>query len=134
MTWWWGSDIYSLLDTLHANQLRMLSLLDQILTKEKTMAVDLNKLTAEVAANTDATTSVVKLLNNLTQIIKSFPPSTDPVTQAALDNLVATLAGNDQAIAIAVTANTQSMPADVPPVVPAPVSAKAPDKAPAPKK
>ncbi len=124
--WWWGSDVYTMLDTLHANQLKIIGLLNQILAKEKGMTVDLNQLTAEVSKNSDATTSVVLLLKNLTDIIKAIPASTDKATQAALDNLVSTLAGNDQAIAIAVTANTQSVPS-VPDPAP-PVSAKSPSK------
>lgn len=74
------------------------------------MAIDLSKITAEVANNTTVETSVVALLGQLTAIIKAIPPSTDPTTQAALDNLTATLASNDGAIASAVTANTPAAP------------------------
>ena len=121
--WWWENDR---LIGIELKLNRILAILTQTQAQEKRMAVNLDQLTAEVSKNTDATTSVVLLLNNLTQIIKAFPPSTDPVTQAALDNLVATLAGNDQAIAIAVTTNTQSPPP--PSVSPGPASAKAPAK------
>lgn len=75
------------------------------------MAIDLTKITAEVAANTTVTGSVVALVQNLAAIIKAIPPSTDPQTQAALDALTATLNSNDTTIASAVTANTPSAPA-----------------------
>lgn len=94
------------LDTIHANQLLMIGMLQQILTKENTMAISLTAITAEVANNTSVTSSVVTLLNNLTALIKAIPPSTDPTTQAALDQLTATLAANDTTIANAVTSNT----------------------------
>jgi hypothetical protein len=82
------------------------------LTKtEIKMAIDLTKLTAEVTNNTTVEASVVALLQQLTAIIKAIPPSTDPTTQAALDQLTATLATNDQALAAAVTANTPAPPA-----------------------
>ncbi len=70
------------------------------------MAIDLAAATAEVAKNTTVTGSVVTLLQQLTALIQAIPPSTDPVTQAALDQLVATLTGNDQTVADAVVANT----------------------------
>lgn len=110
MNWDWDS-IGAKLDTIHANQLVILRLLLQLRTKEHEMAIDLSKLTAEVANNTTVEGSVVTLLNQLTAIIKAIPPSTDPTTQAALDQLTATLAANDTALAGAVTANTPAPPA-----------------------
>jgi hypothetical protein len=85
-------------------------LVRQLLTQEAKLAVDLTTLTAEVANNTSVTNSVVTLLGNLTAIIKAIPASTDPVTQAALDQLRTTLASNDTAIAGAVVANTPAAP------------------------
>ena len=76
------------------------------------MAIDVTAMTAEVANNTSVTNSVVTLLQNLSALIAAIPASTDPVTQAALDQLTATLAGNDSTIAAAVVANT---PAAAPP-------------------
>jgi uncharacterized coiled-coil protein SlyX len=73
---------------------------------EKTMAIDLTKLTTEVSNNSTVTASVVALVNLLSAEIKAIPPSTDPTTQAALDVLTSTLAANDNTIAAAVTANT----------------------------
>lgn len=70
------------------------------------MAVTLDALTAEVTNNTNVTNSVIALLGNLTALIKAIPPSSDPVTQAALDALTASLTTNDAAVAAAVTANT----------------------------
>ena len=74
------------------------------------MAIDLTALTAQVANNTTVTSSVVTLVNNLAAQIAAIPTSTDPVTQAALDQLTATLTSNDTAIASAVTANTPAAP------------------------
>ena len=79
------------------------------------MAIDLTSMTAEVANNSSVTGSVVTLLNNLTAIIKAIPPSTDPVTQAALDQLSTTLTANDAAAAAAVVANTPAAPASAKP-------------------
>ena len=70
------------------------------------MAVDLTAITAEVANNSSVTGSVLTLVQNLVAQIAAIPPSTDPVTQAALDALTATLSGNDGSIAAAVEANT----------------------------
>jgi hypothetical protein len=108
MGWLWfdTQDMLSRLDTLHANQLVILNKLNVIIGKENTMAVDLSALTAEVARNTTVEQSVVTLVNNLAAQIAAIPPSTDPVTQAALDALNATLTQNDDAIASAVAANT----------------------------
>ncbi len=75
------------------------------------MAIDLAAVTAEVAKNTTVTGSVVTLLQQLTALIQAIPPSTDPVTQAALDDLVAKLTANDQTVADAVAANTPAMQA-----------------------
>lgn len=82
--------------------------LNELLAKEAKMAIDISKLTSEVAANTTVTASVVTLVNNLAAQIAAIPPSNDPTTQAALDALTATLAANDTNLAAAVTANTKS--------------------------
>lgn len=100
MNWWvTNSDVLAAVARLQAS-------VNQLLTLEQKMAVDLTAITAEVTNNTSVTQSVVTLLNNLTAIIKAIPPSTDPTTQAALDQLTATLKANDATIASAVTANT----------------------------
>lgn len=83
-------------------------LINRISTQERHMAIDLASITAEVAKNTTVTASVVTLVNNLAAQIAAIPASTDPVTQAALDALTATLGTNDTAIAAAVTANTKA--------------------------
>ncbi len=104
---WWHN---SKLDRIIAQQALMIGLLNQLTQKETQMAIDLTAVTAEVANNTSVTNSVVQLLNNLTAIIKAIPPSNDPVTQAALDQLTATLTTNDKAAADAVVANTPAAP------------------------
>jgi hypothetical protein len=96
---WPSETIFSLLTRIDANVTRLLA-------KETAMALDLTTLTAEVAKNTTVEGSVVTLLAQLTQIIKAAPPSSDPTTQAVLDQLATTLGSNDTAIAAAVVANT----------------------------
>ena len=99
---WWTDT----LNTVHANQIVIMRLLLRILAKDTEMAVDLTTLTQEVTNNTSVTQSVVQLLQNLQTIIQNIPPSTDSTTQAALDQLTATLKANDTTIANAVVANT----------------------------
>lgn len=84
--------------------------LNAILSKESLMAIDVSAITAEVARNSDLTASVVQLVNNLAAQIAAIPASNDPVTQAALDSLKATLTNNDDAIAASVLANTPASP------------------------
>jgi small-conductance mechanosensitive channel len=86
----------------------MTAKLNTIIAKDTQMAIDVSALTAEVTRNSDVTASVVQLVNNLAAQIAAIPASTDPVTQAALDALKATLTANDDAIADAVTANTKA--------------------------
>jgi len=101
-----------LLNTLHANQLVIIAKLDQLLTQETKMAVDLTALTAEVANNTTVDGSIVTLLDNIvTQLQAIEAGSGDAATQTALNALVATLQNNDAGIAAAVVANTPAAPA-----------------------
>jgi hypothetical protein len=109
------TSIMSLLQTLHANQLNMIGMLRRIINQESQMAIDVTALTAEVANNSTVSGSVVTLLQNLTTFIQNIPASTDPVTQAALDQLTATLAGNDTAVAAAVVQNTPASTTNPPP-------------------
>jgi hypothetical protein len=103
MPWkWWGDQ----LNEIVANQRVMIGMLQRLSSQERSMAVTLDALTAEVTNNTNVTNSVIALLGNLTALIKAIPPSSDPVTQAALDALTASLTTNDAAVAAAVTANT----------------------------
>lgn len=74
------------------------------------MAVDLTAMTAEVTRNTSLTASVAAVVNNLVTLLNNIPPSTDPVTQAALDDLKSSLSANDDAIAAAVLAGTPAAP------------------------
>lgn len=113
---WMDYATYKLLDTIHANQLVMIGMLKQLLKQEAAMAVDLTSLTSEVTNNTNETQSVIQLLQNLTTIINNIPPSNDPATQAALDQLTSVLKDNDTAIANAVVANTPAAPQAAPTV------------------
>ena len=90
----------------------IIALLNKLSNQEKTMAIDLTKLTAEIAANTSVTASVEALVSNLAAQIAAIPTSTDPATQAALDALVQSLNANDTSLAAAVVANTPAPAAD----------------------
>ena len=104
------SSIMALLQTLHANQLNMLGMLNKIIKQETTMAVDMTALQAEIANNSTVEASVLALLQQITSMLTAIPPSSDPTTQAAIDAAVATLTQNDQALAAAVVANTPATP------------------------
>lgn len=110
--WFWQKTDHILANQsrILANQQTILAILRQLATQEREMAIDLTTITAEVANNTSVTQSVVKLVQNLAAQIAAIPPSSDPATQAALDQLSATLKANDTAIAGAVTANTPAVP------------------------
>ena len=98
-----------LLETLHANQLVITAKLNQLLTQETKMAVDLTALTAEVTNNTTVDGSIITLLDNIvTQLQAIEAGSGDAATQTALNALMATLQNNDASIAAAVVANTGS--------------------------
>jgi uncharacterized coiled-coil protein SlyX len=96
---WWPMSLDTRVAALEAR----VAVLEKL---EKTMSIDLTKITAEVSNNSTVTASVVALVNLLSAEIKAIPPSTDPTTQAALDVLTSTLAANDNTIAAAVTTNT----------------------------
>jgi hypothetical protein len=87
-----------------------MAMVSLLLNQEAKMAISLTAITAEVANNTSVTASVEQLVTNLAAQIAAIPPSTDPVTQAALDALTVTLSSNDTSIASAVTANTPAAP------------------------
>jgi cell division septum initiation protein DivIVA len=81
--------------------------LDQLLSGERTMAIDLTALTASVQADTDATSSAIKLLQGLSsQIAALQSASTDPATAAAISALASQISSQATSLAAAVTANT----------------------------
>jgi hypothetical protein len=75
--------------------------LNRIEQKEMQMASELDALSAQVAANTDAEASAIVLLGNLHDLLVAA--GTDPVKLAALTS---TLATSKDALAAAVVANT----------------------------
>ena len=103
-----GGDLLNRLDTLAAQNDILIQQISRLLKQENKMAVDLTSLTAEVTRNSDVTASIVQLVNNLAAQIAAIPPSSDPATQAAMDQLKTTLSVNDDAIAAAVVANTKA--------------------------
>jgi hypothetical protein len=89
---------------------RMIDMLNQILKVNQMAAVNLAAITNGVTNNTSVLASCIQLMQNLAAAVAAIPPSTDPVTQAALDALTATLVANDAAAAAAVVANTPAAP------------------------
>jgi len=80
---------------------RILNLLQQVLRKEEKMAGELDALTAEVTANTDAEASAVILLGQLHDLLVAA--GTDPAKLTALTTQLAT---SKDALAAAIVANT----------------------------
>lgn len=78
-----------------------------ILKKVNTMALDITKLQADVAAEADAVQSAVTLLNGLTAAIADLKNQTnDPAMQAAIDDLATKVETQKQALSDAIVANT----------------------------
>jgi small-conductance mechanosensitive channel len=101
-------------------------LIDSIERKVIQMSVDLSKLTQDVAAMQTVTQSALTLIQGIAAQLAAIPPSTDPATQAALDQLSTELESNTKALSDAVAANTAA-PAPTP--APATPPAEAPPAA-----
>lgn len=69
------------------------------------MAIDISKLTADVAAVQGTVNSVKAFIAGLQAQIAAIPPSTDPQTQAALDALSTQLEASTAELASAITTN-----------------------------
>lgn len=80
---------------------RVVSLLESILALEKKMAGELDALTTQVSANTDAEQSAIVLLKGLKE--KLDAAGTDPVKLAALSTALKT---SQDALAAAIVENT----------------------------
>ncbi len=107
MSWlYWGDELNQVL----ANQRTIIGMLQRILKEERAMAIDLTGLTAKVAKVQGAEDSAVALLEGLTAYIKSIPPSNDPATQAALDDLASKLDVGADGLSAAVVANPVPTP------------------------
>ncbi len=87
------------------------SQLDRIEGKVNQTMLDLKKITADVAALTTAEGSAIALLTSLKAAVDAIPPSTDPATQAALDDLSSQIEKGTGDLAAAVVANTPAAPA-----------------------
>lgn len=83
----------------------VLTALDELKHGEKIMSKELDDLTTQVKANTDAEQSAVTLLGKLSDLIKAA--GTDPVK---LQQLTTDLDASKQALAAAVLANTPAAP------------------------
>ncbi len=84
---------------------RLLALTNSSLKLEKTMSTELQALTDQVKANTDAEASAVVLLGKLSDLIKAA--GTDP---AKLTQLTSDLDASKAALAAAILANTPAAP------------------------
>jgi hypothetical protein len=88
----------------------MMAMLSLLINQEAKMAIDLTSITASVATQTTVDASIVQLCDNITAALAAIPPSTDPVTQAAIVALQATIDTNNAAIAADVVKNTPAAP------------------------
>jgi hypothetical protein len=79
----------------------ILNKLNAVLTKETQMAGELDALTAQVTANTDAEASAILLLENLHALLVAA--GTDPAKLTALTTQLET---SKEALAAAIVANT----------------------------
>ena len=84
--------------------------LDRIEGKVNQMALDLTKLTSDVASLKTAEASAITLLQGLKAAVDAIPPSTDPATQKALDDLSTQIESGTADLAAAVVANTPAAP------------------------
>jgi hypothetical protein len=110
--WYYDAQFRAINDRLDV----LTRLIRQILQEDKQMAIDLTAQTAAIAANTSAVNSAAAAITMIEGLLNAIPPSNDPVTQAAIDNLTATLNANNATLAAAV-ATTPQNPVPVPPVV-----------------
>lgn len=86
---------------------RLLGLVQQVLTKEATMAGELDALKTQVAQNNDLIGSAITLIQGIKAALDAAIASGDP---AALAQLSADLAAKDQELAAAIAANTPQAP------------------------
>lgn len=96
--------------SIHRKLDLIISLLREQRIREKHMSAELDALTAEVAANTDAEASAVLLLGQLHDLLVAA--GTDPAKLTALTTQLAT---SKETLAAAIVANT---PAAAPPATP----------------
>jgi len=88
---------------------RIIQLLMELKAQGEKMAGELDALTAQVTANTDAESSAITLLKNLHDLLVAA--GTDPVKLAALTS---TLKTSSDALAASIVANTPAAPAPAP--------------------
>jgi hypothetical protein len=108
MSWPWSDDPPAWAKALGLQLQAIDAKLNRMIKGELQMAIDLSKLQDAASKQTTVTQSVVNLMQTLAAQIDAIPPSSDPATQAALDQIVQTLNDNDDALASAVTANTRT--------------------------
>lgn len=102
-------DVHLFIHTTHEDESKLdliLTKLAEIQQKENVMAGELDALTAQVTANTDAEASAIQLLQNLHDLLVAA--GTDP---AKLTALATTLKTSQDALAAAIVANTPAAPA-----------------------
>lgn len=79
---------------------------------QKHMALDLTKLTADVAALTSVDESAITLLQGLKAEVDAIPTGDPAATQAAIDDLSAKIEAGSAGLAAAIVANTPSSQAN----------------------
>jgi hypothetical protein len=79
--------------------------IDFLINQNQRIMLDITRLQSAVAAETTAEKSAIVLLGQLAQALRSIPTS-DPVTQDALNSLAAQIEQNTVDIGNAVAANT----------------------------
>jgi len=106
MSWWWADDyIVASLQRIEARQAAMLRLLNQLVTQENRMAINLDAINAAVTQTQGVEDSTLTYVQQVVAYINSLPPSNDPATQAALDDLTAKLTAKANETAAAIAAN-----------------------------
>lgn len=101
----WNKDLHERIGRLEAQNVLILSKLDQLLKKEDFTMADFSQLQAEVARNTTVVSSVKALIAGFAAQLQAA--GTD---QAAINAVIAQMKANDDDLAAAVTANTPAAP------------------------
>lgn len=101
------ADIYQAFSVINEKLDSIISKLNNVLRKERDMAVDLSALQAAVARDTDVDQSAKTLLEGLTAKIQELiDASGNTVDPAALQGIVDGINSTTDALAAAVAANT----------------------------
>ena len=101
---------------LNAKIDNLMDLVNQLITNQKKIMLDVTALQTAVANETSLDQSVITLLNTLASELQAANNNND---QATINGIVATMQQNATALAAAVAANTPAAPAPAPAPAPA---------------